>query len=810
MSDSPVIAGPSPSLSPPPGAARGGLGRRLSARSWAARVPALAELVATVAVIVVLLPFFDDAAGLGAGREARFLDRSGVVAGLPDAALPDACRAAGAHADAVVQNAFCSARELAPGTPPLVALPPALAARIARTGQAFATPLRDFEARRDVLSRSAADGVDAVRDSGDAIAALEADLEPFVERYRLDRSGAAGPAPLRCATAWVERSFSGPATSAAGATRANATLLLAAAIDGRAATRAVADEARLAGDGAAATGCPGIVAALGETASLLADARQAETRARKNEAMRWLAPVAGLQWAAAIGLGYLFLMWSRVTAQPALGAGVALMAWAAAAWAARVPWPLAGSHAFVPARPEGDWAAWPAAFIVVTALAGAVLAVAALLRPAAVRANGAEAPQAMSSRIGYAGLAAATGIGALLLLDLSFDGHPGNRYLALYHQGHLWLAMTLLSVLLFARRRLAGGLAWALSVGAEANARAARRFGAGGAALLLALLAVAGVITVAFALANMRQLTSELGRIWLICGAAWFFFLRAGPMTEQLARSGRAGGSFLRYAWPLLFVVGVLVAAMVATRDMGPLLIAGYASGAFVAATVAMWWHHRSGAVWTAFAAATALFAAWIGAVTWALFRLGAYDNVTAGRLESVAAPFASINDQLALVSWFQQAAPTAGFGIGAVPWCGFAAERCSGVPAQIHSDYSFTAMVGVFGPLAAWAISIGATLWLHRLVRHHGRVTRGEPRLVQVGGRLGVDGQALISWIAVAWVVLATTQLVVTVAGNLAVLPLTGVTFPFVSFGMTSLLVNVLFLSLCLNVDVPRGGLNG
>ena len=56
-----------------------------------------------------------------------------------------------------------------------------------------------------------------------------------------------------------------------------------------------------------------------------------------------------------------------------------------------------------------------------------------------------------------------------------------------------------------------------------------------------------------------------------------------------------------------------------------------------------------------------------------------------------------------------------------------------------------------------------------------------------------------------VAWVVLTSCQLAVTVAGNLAVLPLTGVTFPFVSFGMTSLLVNLAFLALCLNVDLPR-----
>ena len=68
--------------------------------------------------------------------------------------------------------------------------------------------------------------------------------------------------------------------------------------------------------------------------------------------------------------------------------------------------------------------------------------------------------------------------------------------------------------------------------------------------------------------------------------------------------------------------------------------------------------------------------------------------------------------------------------------------------------------------------------MWLHRLIRHHGRVTRGEPRFVRVGGRIVADPQALLSWIGLTWVVLTLCQLAVTVAGNLAVLPLTGVTF--------------------------------
>ena len=124
-------------------------------------------------------------------------------------------------------------------------------------------------------------------------------------------------------------------------------------------------------------------------------------------------------------------------------------------------------------------------------------------------------------------------------------------------------------------------------------------------------------------------------------------------------------------------------------------------------------------------------------------------------------------------------------------------------MPAQIHSDYTFTAIVGAFGTLSAWIAALACAVWLHRLIRHHGRVTHGEPRFIALPGRVGYDGQAFMSWIAVAWVALTLCQLAVTVAGNLAVLPLTGVTFPFVSFGMTSLVVNMAFLALCLNVDL-------
>ncbi len=104
-------------------------------------------------------------------------------------------------------------------------------------------------------------------------------------------------------------------------------------------------------------------------------------------------------------------------------------------------------------------------------------------------------------------------------------------------------------------------------------------------------------------------------------------------MTERLARSGNSLASLVSYVWPLLFVVVVLVGMMLVTHDMGPLLIAGYGAGAFVAASVAMWVYQRSRAIAAACVLAVTLFAAWILVTTVGLFQVASLDTVAAARL---------------------------------------------------------------------------------------------------------------------------------------------------------------------------------
>ncbi len=629
-----------------------------------------------------------------------------------------------------------------------------------------------------------------------------------MQRYALERTGASGPRPLACAfdrVAAATRVPIRPGDERSAIAIANAVLLVGGAMDGHGATAAVASSALLPTasparqDVCASLSLPD---ALARGAALMADARASGLLRAKNQAMRELLVTAGWQWSAWMLGGLALLKLSRTRLPAAVGMSIALAAWAGAAWAGRVPWPLAPDRTFEAGRLDARWDTMPAAFVIALLVAAAVLlALAPLLHKPLAR-----APQTLASRVGYGGFIAATGIGWLLLLDLSANGQPGNRYLALYHHGHLWLAMLVFTVLAFLRPTLGRALAWLLSVIDELGGRVGRSLGPLFAPFAVLLLVLVIVGATGALLTGIRQLTSELGRVWLIVGVAWFFFLRGAPVAERLARRGGFLVSLVRYAWPLGFVGLVLVGIMLVTRDMGPLLIASYAAGAFLAAAVAMWWHVRSGATRAPAVLATCVFAAWIVAITLAVFEFGAVDAVTADRLENLAAPLASANDQLALVTWFRQAAPATGFGLGSVPWCGFAsAAACAGVPAQIQSDYTFTALVGAFGESAAWTLTLACALWLHRLIRYHGRVTRGEPRFVRHAGRVVADPQAFLSWIGVTWVVLTLCQLAVTVAGNLAVLPLTGVTFPFVSFGMTSLVVNSALLALCINVSLPE-----
>jgi cell division protein FtsW (lipid II flippase) len=229
-----------------------------------------------------------------------------------------------------------------------------------------------------------------------------------------------------------------------------------------------------------------------------------------------------------------------------------------------------------------------------------------------------------------------------------------------------------------------------------------------------------------------------------------------------------------------------------------------YAASIFFGAAFAFAFFDRAGyRPWLGGAVGVLVAGAWIYLITFSLYSLPAPLARIAERLASVREPFSATNDQLAIITWFQESAPPEGYGLGAVPWCGeiLAAAGCRGVPRQIQSDYVFTALVGVYGKAVAAGLVALLAFWLVRVVIHHGRATRGTVALDSATA----TQQAWLSWIAVCWVGLTLAQLAITVAGNLGWLPLTGITFPFASFGAWSLLANTFFLALA--ISLPKRG---
>ena len=766
--------------------------------------PLVIEAALVAVALAAILPWFGAFAEHPSGRDGRFAGGSVAVRGLPDSVLPQLCALA-LPAQPLVRERLCAGSGAAGGAS-LDRIPPSLRSATARTTQAFLLPVEQAQLRLVELRAQQRDGSGDVLALGDDIVSTEAEIQPFIDRYAMAVGEASGPRPLVCASELLQAAFADARTKPE--VRGNAVLLLAAALDAHPATADLARGATLPAARTVSTRCAGtrMSDALASLAALVADARAAPAAAAKNQAMQTLLHSAGWQWAGLMIAGLLLLNVSRRPGSAAIGIAVALLAFAILAWIARVPWPLSGT-AIVFARDAALPFAKPAHFVIgLVAAAASVLVITPWLHGRSNR--GAQTP---ASVFGYPGLVVATGVGWIVLLDLSANGNAAGRYLALYHQSHMWLAMLAFCVIAFVRQPLGAALAWTLSLVEGIASRIGKSVGGLAGTVLLVIAALVLTVVVGALLLNVRQLTSEIGRLWLVIGAAWFFFLRGTPFTERLAQSGGSLGSLIRYVSPLLFVVVVLIGAMLITRDMGPLLIAAYGAGAFIAASIAMWWYQRRGAIASAYAIAVVLFVGWLVVTTLALLRFGAVDETTAGRLENAAAPLASANDQLALVTWFQRAAPARGFGPGAVPWCGFGTPTvCAGVPGQIQSDYTFTALVGMFGWAAAWALTIASALWLNEIIRGHAKATRGEPRLVRIGGRMNSDAQAFVSWICVTWVVLALCQLAVTVAGNLAVIPLTGVTFPFVSFGKTSLVLDMAMLALAIDVNQRDKGANG
>jgi cell division protein FtsW (lipid II flippase) len=756
----------------------------------------------TLAVLVFLLPLFFKLVPLERGRDDRFDPLHVPALDMPAPLLPRMCAAYGARLPTADLRIICNKPD-STGAGTIGAAMSDIERQVSAIHSAFSLPIAVQSGRINGLLSKRAEGLGDLSEAGDEIVTIEAELRPFLDRYRLESTRKPYPRSLSCVERIYRKAIS---TSDSEEIRSSWAFWYAGILDGVDSSRLVDPSGSLA---MAASGCSDF-ASIGQAADearvVVKAAFESKSEAFKATAMRGLLSSAWWQYPVWAAVGLLFVKLARQPGPIVPRCGLVLMMWGGLAWVNRVYLKLLEDkhlgwndrHAVV------DWL--PPTSVVLVIGFGLLMLLTALVRRwnnMPVRSSIGDAPdQVISSRVGYAGLVACLGIGWLVLLDLSAGAHPKNRFLGLYQQGIVWGGFFVVSLSAVLRPAVGRGMAM-LIAWLSLRLRHVRERFRWSPVFVYAVVLLGMVLLFGFFLRNQRQLTSEVGRLWLIFGVAGFFFLRGEYVGDLRTKSD--WGRFLGFLSPLLLVVGVLVVSMFVTEDMGPLLVSMYAAGVFLAAAVGARARQEGKTGATAFALGAVILVIWVLGLTAGLFSVGGYHSTVASRIESAVDPLGAINDQLAIITWFRESIPLSGYGIGAAPWCGRGASgACAGLPLQIQSDYTFTALAGVFGVAATGIFCASVFAWLWLLIRHHPRATSGRPDL-------GADGsvdtrQAFLSWIVAAWVALTLCQLAITIAGNVGVLPLTGVTFPFVSYGMMSLWFNAFFFGLGVNIDRQGG----
>lgn len=163
-----------------------------------------------------------------------------------------------------------------------------------------------------------------------------------------------------------------------------------------------------------------------------------------------------------------------------------------------------------------------------------------------------------------------------------------------------------------------------------------------------------------------------------------------------------------------------------------------------------------------------------------------------AERLEAKNSPFVSERDFLAQLQWGDQAGGWSGFGVGDVPWCGWMGSlgaNCSGVPAQIQSDYVFNGLGMTFSYPVAFGLLVLLLVWLFGLAKFppgfQGRAQSSQ-----------VFRSWLLSWMAVSLAI----QALMTVMGSMGFALMTGITLPLMGFGASGLYLMAVLVGIGFN----------
>ena len=258
--------------------------------------------------------------------------------------------------------------------------------------------------------------------------------------------------------------------------------------------------------------------------------------------------------------------------------------------------------------------------------------------------------------------------------------------------------------------------------------------------------------------------------IFLFSVAGWCLWRM--PLATQLWHEGHTKTSLHLFRGLIcLLLIAALVAGV--TSDKGTWLVLAIASVVLMSGVMG----------WTT-GFALLIFGFFL------IFLMGEQIDVVGDRLQAWRNAFTAEHDDMSRLLWFQLEATHRqfGWGVGQTPWCaGERLDQCLGLPLQLQSDYTMTAFIGWFGPWGAWAFVILYSLYVYFWIAGAAKRSNTELTPSLLLSSKGVS-QAIGTQIFFVSGLLILIQSWITIAGNLSWIPLTGITWPLLSFGKTSL----------------------
>jgi cell division protein FtsW (lipid II flippase) len=356
-------------------------------------------------------------------------------------------------------------------------------------------------------------------------------------------------------------------------------------------------------------------------------------------------------------------------------------------------------------------------------------------------------------------------LGFLLVLDQSMNFHPRNRFLALEQWQAWWISALLMPVCALSAQTLARLMLWLGAWGFQPMGlvRAAIRLGLG--------LLLVGAMWVLHRVGIHQHITGEFLKLGFCLALSAWCVWRFAAVSELWHAHRRTQA--LTQALPSLLVFVIAAAISTVTQDKGPLLV--------ICMMMVVLYSSMVG--WTT----------GIGLIVFGfllIFLIGVDLDVVGSRLQAWKDPFTADHDDMAKLKWFQASAAETlwGFGPGRTPWCGtISLDQCRGLPLQLQSDYTFTALVGWVGIALALGLLLLFSLFGFHLLAQGARMSQQHMKpLAMLDPRH--RALAMRSHLLFFSGVMLLLQAWITAAGNTGLLPLTGLTWPLLSYGKASL----------------------